>query len=359
MLLTTALCCLLQSATPQAAPEITPPKSAQDIILHLGEGKQLVGKIAKETDDAVFLDIGFDVLKVPQTRIVRRESVIASGNEPVAEAGGIYTRAELPEVSIKEGVDRVGEAVVKIETSTGQGSGFITSADGYIATNFHVVEGEITADVTLYLRSKNGFDVRTVQDVKVVAINPHIDLALLKMDPPEDVKLSHVYIGDSEKVKAGDRVYAIGTPIGLERSVSSGIVSVTNRSYGGTPHFQITAAINPGNSGGPLFNLRSEVIGVANAKMVGIGIEGLNFAIPGKHLIDFLKNRDAFAFDSTRSENGIHYLPAPRKPRKETGERQQEPPDDEDDSNSFVWGAGISTRVPVRERIAFDKRRFR
>ena len=86
--------------------------------------------------------------------------------------------------------------------------------------------------------------------------------------------------------------------------------------FGGIPHFQITAAINPGNSGGPLFNQRTEVVGVNNAKMIGLGIEGLNFSIPSKYVIDFLRNRDAFAFDATRSEHGIHYLPAPRKPAK-------------------------------------------
>lgn len=320
----TLLVCLLQVASPEVAPADAPlaqaePAQAESavepgVVLHLGAGKQLVGRVAKQTEDAVFLDIGFDIVKVPRTNIVRREaSDGVSSTEVVRE--DIFTRAALLEVSIKEGVERVGEAVVKIESAGGQGSGFVTSGDGYVVTNFHVVEGEVTVDVTLYLRSKSGFDVRTVRGAKVVAINPHLDLALVKMEPPADVQLRHVHLGDSERVRAGDRVYAIGTPIGLERTVSAGIVSVTNRSFGGFPHFQITAAVNPGNSGGPLFNLRSEVVGVVNAKMVGVGIEGLNFSIPGKYLIDFLRNREAFAFDSTRSEHGIHYMPAPRKPR--------------------------------------------
>lgn len=313
-MLTIVLTCFLQVAAPQV--EEAPLVVAPPVVLHLGEGKELVGQIAKETNEAVFLDIGFDILRIPHTFIVRREAVGAKTEDEGLVVEDLFSRAELPEVSVKEGVRRVGEAVVKIESATGQGSGFVTTDDGYVVTNFHVVEGEVTVSVTIYLRSKNGFDVRTVRDVKVVAINPHIDLALIKMEPPEDIELKYVPIGDSEKVKAGDAVYAIGTPIGLERSVSSGIISVTNRSYGGIPHFQITAAINPGNSGGPLFNLRSEVIGVNNAKMIGLGIEGLNFSIPSKYVIDFLRNRDAFAFDSTRSEHGIHYLPAPGKPRK-------------------------------------------
>jgi len=304
-MLTTLLIGILQVAAPQGP----------DVVLHLGEGKELVGRVAKETDEAVFLDIGFDILRVPNTSIVRRERAAAEEDDAGVVVEDLFSRAALPEISVKEGVKRVSEAVVKIESGGGQGSGFVTTDDGYVVTNFHVVEGEVSVSVTLYLRSKSGFDVRTVRDVKVVAINPHIDLALVKMEVPEDLKLKHVHIGDSEGVKTGDRVYAIGTPIGLERTVSSGIVSVTNRSFGGFPHFQITAAINPGNSGGPLFNLRSEVIGVNNAKMVGMGIEGLNFSIPSKYVMDFLRNRDAFALDSTRSEHGTHYLPAPRKPR--------------------------------------------
>jgi serine protease Do len=292
---------------------------AQTVTLHLGEGAELVGRIAKETDEAVFLDIGFDIVKVPRSRIARQ--VAAEDPTAAASAGideGVFTRAELPEISVEEGISRVGEAVVKIESASGQGSGFVTSPDGYVVTNFHVVEGEVSVSVTLYLRSVNGFDVRTVRDVKVIAINPQLDLALLKMEPPAGAPLKYVTFGDSEKLKSGERVYAIGTPIGLERTVSMGIVSVTNRSFGGTPHFQITAAINPGNSGGPLFNLSAQVIGVNNAKMIGVGIEGLNFSIPSKYVVDFLRNRDAFAFDATRSEHGIHYLPAPRKPTGES-----------------------------------------
>ena len=125
---------------------------------------------------------------------------------------------------------------MKIVTAGGQGSGFITSREGYVVTNHHVVKGEIEAAITLYLRSKNGFDLKTVPKCKVIAINPDMDLALLKIKPPKGVRLKHVFVGDSEKVKVGHKVYAIGTPIGLERTVSSGIVSVTNRVFAGRTH---------------------------------------------------------------------------------------------------------------------------
>jgi serine protease Do len=133
------------------------------------------------------------------------------------------------------------------------------------------------------------------------------------MEPPAGVKLRPVFVGDSEAVKVGDSVYAIGTPIGLDRTVSAGIVSVTNRVLRGHTHFQITTPINPGNSGGPLFDLRGQVVGVNSAGYMGM--QGLNFAIPSKYVIDFLRNRDAYALDATRSEGGLHFLPAPAKPK--------------------------------------------
>ena len=85
----------------------------------------------------------------------------------------------------------------------------------------------------------------------------------------------------------------------------------------GFTHFQMTTPINPGNSGGPLFNLRGEVVGVNSSGY--LGSQGLNFAIPSKYVIDFLRNREAFAVDATRDENGVHYLPGPRRPKKSKG----------------------------------------
>ena len=283
--------------------------------LHLGNGKKLDGTLIKETEGHVFLDIGFDILKVPTASIIRRDKTGADqGRVSAVTHEDIFSRADLPEASIRVGAARVGEAVVKIVSPGGQGSGFVTSKEGYVVTNFHVVEREVEVNVTLYLKSRNGFDLRTIRKCKVIAIAPHLDLALVKIKPPKGVTLKHIYIGDSEKMKVGDKVYAIGTPIGLERTVSAGIISVTNRTFQGRTHLQITTPINPGNSGGPLFNLRGEVVGVNSAGYMGL--QGLNFAIPSKYVIDFLRNRDAFALDTTRSENGVHYMPAPRKPKK-------------------------------------------
>jgi len=281
-------------------------------VLDLGNGCKVQGRVLRATEQLLFVDVGYDVLKVPTAAVLRRESVEG------LKLGGIvreklWSRAELPERSVAEGAKLMGEAVVKIEAAGGQGSGFVTHADGWIVTNFHVVEREVEVDVVIYPLGRNGFEPRTVRKCKVAAINPAMDLALVKMEPPTDLTLKTIHLADSDQVQVGDTVYAIGAPIGLDRTVSSGIVSVTNRTFEGRCHFQITTPINPGNSGGPLFNLRGEVVGVNSAGYRGF--QGLNFAIPSKYVIDFLQNRDAFALDTTRSENGVHYLPAPRKPR--------------------------------------------
>jgi serine protease Do len=295
------------------APAQAPPANL-DLVesLDLGNGCRVQGRVLRASEQLLFVDVGYDVLKVPVASVLRREA--ADGTR----IGGIvqeklWSRAELPERSVAEGAKAMGEAVVKVEAAGGQGSGFVTHAEGWVVTNFHVVEREVEVDVVVFSLGKNGFEPRTVRKCKVAAVNPDMDLALVKMEPPADLKLKTIFLGDSDAMRVGDTVYAIGAPIGLDRTVSSGIISVTNRTFAGRCHFQITTPINPGNSGGPLFNLRGEVVGVNSSGYRGF--QGLNFAIPSKYVIDFLANRDAYALDTSRTENGVHYLPAPRKPK--------------------------------------------
>ncbi|MBL8737429.1 MAG: trypsin-like peptidase domain-containing protein [Planctomycetes bacterium] len=305
-----------KAATPPVDP--TPAKAEALVradgveVLDLGNGCRIQGRVLRTTEQLLFVDVGYDVLKVPTAAVLRRETVDGQRTGGIVREK-LWARAELPERSVAEGAKVMGEAVVKIEAAGGQGSGFVTHEDGWIVTNFHVVAREVEVDVVVYSLGKNGFEPRTVRRCKVAAINPHMDLALVKMEAPSDLKLKTVFLGESDGMQVGDTVYAIGAPIGLDRTVSSGIISVTNRTFEGRCHFQITTPINPGNSGGPLFNLRGEVVGVNSSGYTGL--QGLNFAIPSKYVIDFLNNRDAFALDNTRSENGVHYLPAPQKPK--------------------------------------------
>ena len=114
--------------------------------------------------------------------------------------------------------------------------------------------------------------------------------------------------------RPGETVFAIGSPMGLERSVSEGIVSTKNRANGGMLYVQTTAAVNPGNSGGPLFNLKGEVVGVVSWHY--LFNEGLNFAIPITTVEAFLQNKDAFQFDKDNPNSGHLYLAPPRKGAK-------------------------------------------
>ena len=157
------------------------------------------------------------------------------------------------------------------------GSGFIVSPDGYVLTNEHVVGRSTT--VRCVLSSKEEVDAH------VVGVDPPTDLAVLKLDT-ERRDLPTVKFGSSRDIEAGQTVLALGSPHGLARSVSLGIISVTERYLGsGMPRsapyhnfIQTDAAINPGNSGGPLVNLRGEVIGVNSMKLTGA--DNLGFAIP-------------------------------------------------------------------------------
>ncbi len=164
---------------------------------------------------------------------------------------------------------------------------------------------------------------RRIENVELVALNPFMDLALLKLPPQKDYTYKHVVLGSLDDLNAGDGVFAVGNPLGLERSVSQGIVSTRTRNLEGLVYLQTDAAINPGNSGGPLFNLRGEVVGVTSLKATRG--ESLGFAIPVNYVKDFLRNREAFSFDKNNPNTGYHYLDPPRRVRSGQPARSRRP----------------------------------
>ena len=154
---------------------------------------------------------------------------------------------------------------------SGVGSGFIVSADGYVMTNAHVVDGADQVLVTL--PDKREFKAR------IVGTDKRTDVAVVKIDA---TGLPAVKIGDSARLKVGEWVMAIGSPFGLENTVTAGIVSARQRETGDyLPFIQTDVAINPGNSGGPLINMRGEVVGI-NSQIYSRsgGFMGISFAIP-------------------------------------------------------------------------------
>jgi putative serine protease PepD len=163
-------------------------------------------------------------------------------------------------------------------TQSAQGSGFVYDTAGHVITNDHVVDG---AD-TISVRFSGGATYKAT----VVGTDPSTDLAVLKIDAPSSV-LHPLTLGDSGALQVGDGVVAIGSPFGLEETVTSGIVSALHREITSPNHFaiedaiQTDAAINHGNSGGPLLNLQGQVIGVnAQIQSEGGGNDGVGFAVP-------------------------------------------------------------------------------
>ncbi len=175
--------------------------------------------------------------------------------------------------------DRDGDGIVYQEPPRkGVGSGFFISADGYVLTNFHVIDRATEVHVKLV----DGRDF----PAEIVGVDQNTDVALLKVD---ETGLPALSLGDSAAMQVGDWVVAMGNPHGLGHTVTQGIVSAKGRSIGAGPFddfIQTDAAINPGNSGGPLFNLHGEVVGINTAIIASA--DGLAFAIPSNMVRDML-----------------------------------------------------------------------
>jgi serine protease Do len=190
------------------------------------------------------------------------------------------------------------------------GTGFVVDKNGYIITNHHVIAKVDHIKVKLHGDDSSEYRAR------VVGIDPETDLAVIKIDPPGP--LVPVSIGNSDAVQVGDWAVAIGSPFGLEASVTAGIVSALGRDIGGPLQLQrfiqTDAAINPGNSGGPLLNIRGEVIGVNTmiATQSG-GYQGIGFALP-INMVARVYNDIIRTGRVTRGSIGIEWVKGDDKP---------------------------------------------
>ncbi len=289
--------------------------------IQLKDGASVTGRILADKKDQVVVDLGFTVVSVPRAEILK----IGRAPEPGLEGkpsrlavvsenkGGLYVSAATPppEKAVRELVQRLGESVVQVRTPAGLGSGFFLTEDGYLVTNFHVIEGETRISLEVYHQKDGQLDRHSYKDIRIIAMNKFVDLALLKVEDKDLPKFQRVLLGDNDALAVGERVFAIGSPLGLERTVTEGILSTKTREVAGSLYLQTTAQINPGNSGGPLFNLRGEVVGVTNMKLT-FG-EGIGFAIPVDELKYFLNHRDAFAYDNDNPNNAFRYLEPPSR----------------------------------------------
>src|SRR4249919_1642008 len=196
------------------------------------------------------------------------------------------------------------------------GSGFVIDTEGHLLTNNHVVEGASKIEVKL------GSSERSYP-AKVVGTDPSTDVALLKVDVPGD-QLHPLALGDSSKVEVGDPVVAIGNPFGLDRTVTSGIVSALQRQIEAPAGFSIShviqtdAAINPGNSGGPLIDSSGSVIGINSQIQTGGGTEGnvgIGLAVPinkAREVVEQLRRTAKSSTPSSASSAAASPRPWPR-----------------------------------------------
>jgi S1-C subfamily serine protease len=193
----------------------------------------------------------------------------------------------------------------------GIGTGFVVSNDGYILTNAHVVSesGQTASDVKVSFKGSG--NQTTDVAATIVGVDETTDVALLKVDPSQSPTLTPVKLGDSSKVAVGESVVAIGNPLGLDFSLSTGVVSAVDREVQSpngatiTGAIQTDASINPGNSGGPLFDASGAVIGINEqiASQSG-GNEGIGFAVPIDTAVKVMQQMESGSFQSSQAQSG-------------------------------------------------------
>ena len=200
-------------------------------------------------------------------------------NSSTSTANDIYTLACSQTVGIKTEVTYTNMFGQTSSTAV-SGTGFVVTTDGYIMTNYHVIEYAYESNRTVSVIFKDG----TQYDASIVGVEAENDVAVLKIDA---TGLTPVAVGDSDDILVGDTVYAVGNPLGeLDFSMTTGSISALDRSITvdsdqpAINMFQFDAAVNSGNSGGPVYNTSGEVIGIVTAKSSENNVEGIGFAIP-------------------------------------------------------------------------------
>ncbi len=283
-------------------------------VIQLTSGAEVHGTVIKRTDNKLWIDIGTEVIEIamPQVSIVEVEDNSKKANHEININNLFRTTEQLPELSPREQAKRVGASVIKVSTPGGLGSGVLLNEEGFAVTNAHVIQGETDLRATVWIPQDDGTLKRTtIEDVDIIAVNNHLDLALLQLKHPDGLPFDFSVLENAEAIEVGQIVFAIGNPLGLERSMSQGVISTKQRSFDGLTYIQTDAAINPGNSGGPLFNSQGEVVGITNMGITAA--ESLNFAIPTRYVKDFIRNREAFAYDSKNPNSGHLYHNPPER----------------------------------------------
>ncbi len=221
-------------------------------------------------------------------------SASATATASASASASVAPKGELPEKTPAQIFKELAPAVVTIfvkgasGASEGGGTGFIVDKNGTIVTNHHVIDGAANVKIKLYSGA-------SYTEVDLLDDDSAADLALVKIDPakPSDgtaPELMVTTLGDSEKIQVGERAISIGNPLGLEHTLTDGLVSA-RRLYEGRPWIQMSVPVSPGNSGGPVFNTHGEVMGITTAQIGGMfgRAQNLNLAIPVNELKKMIK----------------------------------------------------------------------
>ncbi|HHU22771.1 MAG TPA: PDZ domain-containing protein [Clostridiales bacterium] len=221
----------------------------------------------------------------------------------------IYTLACSQTVGITTEITRTNTFGITSSTSV-TGSGFIFSGDGYIITNYHVIEEAHKGGYDIFVMLYTG----DTYPATIVGSEPDNDVAVLKI---EAEGLNAVAVGDSDKMQVGEWIYAVGNPLGeLAYTMTFGMVSALDREISTEERttinmFQIDAAVNSGNSGGPIYNSMGQVIGIVTAKYSSAGVEGLGFAIPINDAVGIAKELIEKGYVSGKAYMGITVTTVP------------------------------------------------
>ncbi len=254
-------------STAQVLPFPAAPRRQSRLLLAIGLGMSLALAPALKSEARGAPDSFADLAEQisPSVVNITTTAVVAAPTEggPMVPEGSPF------EDFFKDFMDRNGQGGQTPQREQALGSGFVISADGYIVTNNHVIDGADSIEIEFFNKTR--------LSAKLVGTDPKTDIALLKVDSP--TPLPFVSFGDSDVMRVGDWVMAMGNPLGQGFSVSAGIVSARGRELNGAydDFLQTDAAINKGNSGGPLFNMDGQVIGVNTAILsptggsIGIG----------------------------------------------------------------------------------------
>lgn len=292
---------------------------ADDVVLK--GGARVQAPVLKKADDSLVLDLGYDVIRIPRSEVLATYADEAIESSVPDDTNRLYSAQSPNRITTTEAAKLYAPSVVLVKTASGLGSGFFINKAGYLITNFHVIAGEKKISVTQFLQEHKILRRVVHKEVEIIATAPFHDLAILKLKN-SDANVTPVIFAPDEDLNIGETVFAIGNPLGLERTVTEGVLSQTHRNFGGILYLQVDAPVNPGNSGGPLFNARGQVIGIIN---MGVpSMEGLNFAIPARHPKYILDHIDAFAYDATNPESGFVYPDPPRRPGKFSSEHKEQ-----------------------------------